>query len=166
MTAQEYTDFVLLTRNNLYEAIRGVLPAECEMEKLFIMGSAESEQDWVGALVNDETDYIRLFVLLMTDLKSSDVAKTAGARNFKPSMKINFELFHDHLQGTDANNSQTAFESDALKIQFAIESNRNLSAKAYIDDYDLKLGVRRSKVRTMHYGRGELTINFREIRYA
>ncbi len=164
MTPQEYADLLLTTRDDLYAAIKTALPAECETEKRFIQTGKMTEDAWSAALVNKATDKIRIFVLLMTGLGTAPEQRTAGAKNFKPSMTLNFELFHDHEQGTDTENSQTAFESDALKIQFAIESNRSLPPKAYIDDYTLNLG-QLSTNRSLHYGRGEIVINFREIRY-
>lgn len=165
MNAEEYAQLLLDTRDNLYAAIRAALPAECEMEKRFIHSGVQSETEWAAALVNRDTDQVRIFILLMQRLGSSDEAKTAGAKNFKPTMRLGFELFHDHLQGTDADNSQTVFESDAIKLQYAIETNKNLPPKGYIESYEINLGQRPSKIRSLHYGRGEIVINFREIRY-
>ncbi len=165
MTAEEYANLVLATRDNLYAAIRAALPDDCEMEKRFIQTGKQSEENWVASLVNKETDKIRIFVVLLTKLDSANEARTAGAKNFKPSVKLSFELFHDHLQGTDSDNSQTVFDGDALKLQFAIETSRNLPPKAYIDSYEINLGALPSNVRSLHYGRGEIIINFREIRY-
>lgn len=165
MNVQEYANLVLATRDLLFTTIRAALPVETEMEKRFIQSGVQSESDWVGSLVNKTSGQIRIFVLLMKSLSSADIARTAGAKNFKPSFSLSFELFHDHLQGTDGANSQTAFESDAVKLQFAIETSRSLPPKAFIENYDINLGVLPSKVRSMHYGRGEIIINFREIRY-
>jgi len=165
MTAGEYAELLLATRDNLFDAIRAALPDECEMEKRFIQSGKQSETDWAASLVNKNTDKVRVFILLMQRLESANEQRTAGARNFKPSMKLSFELFHDHLQGKDAENSQTVFESDAIKLQYAIETNRNLPPKGYIDSYEINLGHSPSRVRSLHYGRGEVVINFREIRY-
>lgn len=165
MTAQEYADLLLMTRDNLFAAIREALPVECEMEKRFISAGGQSENDWSAALVNKATDKVRIFILLMTRLGSAPEQRTAGGKMFKPSMKLSFELFHDHLQGKDGENTQTIFESDAVKLQFAIETSRNLPPKGYVDDYEINLGVFTSKTRSMHYGRGEIVINFRDIRY-
>ena len=164
MNAIEYSELVLATRDALFANIRAALPVECEMEKRFIQTGVQSQDSWAASLVNKDTDQVRLFVLLMKTLKSTDQARTAGAKNFKPSMQLSFELFHDHLKGKDGDNSQTTFESDALKLQFAIEISRSLPPKAYIEDYDINLGILPSS-RSMHYGRGEILINFREIRY-
>jgi hypothetical protein len=164
MTPDEYANLVLITRDDLFTAIKTALPAECETEKRFIQTGKMTEDAWSAALVNKTTDKIRIFVLLMTGLETAPEQRTAGAKNFKPSLKLNFELFHDHEQGTDADNSQTVFESDALKIQFAIESTRSLPPKAFIDSYNISLGQLTTN-RSLHYGRGEIVINFREIRY-
>lgn len=167
MTADEYADLVLTTRDNLFDAIRTALPGECEMEKRFISatGGPETEDQWVGTLVNTDTDKIRIFVLLMNNLRSADEAATAGAKNFKPSVRLTFELFHDYLMGTDEENTQTEFEKDALRLQYALETNKNLPPLAMIVNYEIGLGVRSSKVRSMHYSRGEIVLNFRGIRY-
>lgn len=164
MTALEYGSLVLTTRDNLFGAIRTILPVECEMEKRFIHTGKQTEDSWSAPLVNKQTDQIRMVVLLMTELKTADDARTAGAKNFKPSIKLFFELFHDHLQGKDGENSQTAFETDALLIQYALETNRNLPPKAYLENYSINLGTLPTN-RSLHYGRGEININFREIRY-
>lgn len=165
MTAEEYAELVLSTRDDLFAAIRKALPAECEMEKRFIKTSVQAEEGWTASLVNKDTDRIRIFVMLMNSLTSSDEARTAGAKNFKPQVKLTFELFHDHLQGKDADNTQSVFESDALKLQYAIETSRSLPPRGYIESYAVNLGALPSKVRSLHYGRGEIVINFREIRY-
>jgi hypothetical protein len=165
MTAAEYAELLLTTRDNLFAAIRTALPEECEMEKRFIQSGVQSETDWAASLVNKETDEVRIFILLMQKLDSANEAATAGGRMFKPSMKLSFELFHDHLQGKDADNTQTVFESDAVKLQFAIETSRNLPPKGFVESYEINLGALPSKVRSMHYGRGEIVINFRDIRY-
>jgi len=165
MNAAEYANLLLATRDNLFDAIRLALPPECEMEKRFIHSGAQSEADWSGALVNKDTDKVRIFILLMNKLESAPAEKTAGGKMFKPSMKLFFELFHDKLQGKDGDNTQTVFESDAIKLQFAIETNRNLPPKGYIDDYEINLGIFPTKTRSLHYGRGEIIINFRDIRY-
>lgn len=164
MTAEEYADLVLNARDALFAAIRAALPAECEMEKRFIHTGARGEEGWSAPLVNKETDKIRIFVLLMTRLESAPEARTAGGKNFKPSVKLTFELFHDLLQGTDVTNSQANFDGDALRLQFAIETSRNLQPKGYIDSYEINLGALTSNS-PLHYGRGEVVINFREIRY-
>lgn len=165
MTAEEYAELVLTTRDNLFAAIRAALPNECEMEKRFIQSGVMPETDWAASLVNKETDQVRIFVILVTKLKSSEEARTAGGKNFKPQIVLSFELFHDHLQGKDGANSQTAFESDAFKLQFALETSRSLPPKGYVESYEINLGQLPSRVRSMHYGRGEVVINFREIRY-
>jgi hypothetical protein len=165
MTADEYAQLVLKARDDLFAAIRAALPAECEMEKRFIQAGTQSETDWAASLVNKDTDGVRIFILLIQKLDSANEEKTAGGRMFKPSMRLSFELFHDHLQGKDGDNTQTVFESDAIKLQYAIETNKNLPPKAYIDSYEINLGAFASKVRSMHYGRGEIVINFRDIRY-
>lgn len=165
MTALEYAQLLLSTRDQLYARIREALPVECEMEKRFIQTGVQKEDAWTASLVNHQTGKIRLFVMLMTKLGPAELAATAGAKNFKPSMRLTFELFHDHLQGKDGETTQTEFESDAVKLQFAIESNRNLPPKALIQDYDIDLGTRPSSVRSLHYARGFVLINFREIRY-
>ena len=164
MNAVEYAQSVIAARDYLFDKIRLALPADCEMEKRFIMPGVVGETEWSGALVNRTTGKIRLFVMLISSLGASDLAKTAGAKNFKPEMKISFELFHDHLQGSDGSNSQDEFEADALVIQFAVETNRYLEPNGKIEDYSFNLGKQRSNV-SLHYGRGEMTINFREIRY-
>lgn len=161
MTSAEYATLVLATRDSLFNAIRAALPAECQMEKKFIQTGKQNETGWTATLVNTETDTIRIFVILMTQLKSADAEKTAGAKNFKPSIRMTFELFHDQLVDED---TQTPFEEDALKLQFAIETNKNLQPKGYIDSYEINLGALASE-RSLHYGRGEVIINFREIRY-
>jgi len=165
MTSAEYAELLLTTRDNLFDAIRAALPDECEMEKRFIQSGVQNEADWSASLVNKETDQVRIFILLMNKLDSANEEKTAGGKMFKPSMKLTFELFHDHLQGKDGANTQTIFESDAIKLQFAIETNKNLSSKGFIDSYEINLGVLASKTRSMHLGRGEIVINFRDIRY-
>lgn len=164
MTAQEYADLVLAARDMLFDAIRAALPEECEMEKRFIQTGKQKEDNWTAALVNKETDAIRIFVMLMTRLTSANQTRTAGAKNFKPSVVLTFELFHDQLQGKDGTNSQVVFDADALKLQFAIETSRNLSPKGFIESYSIDLGAL-SANRPLHYGRGEVIINFREIRY-
>lgn len=164
MTAEEYAQLVLAARDTLFDAIRAALPDECEMEKRFIQTGEAVENQWTAALVNKETDSIRLFVLLMTNLTDSPAERTAGGKNFKPQVRLFFELFHDQLQGTDGENSQDAFDSDALKIQFAIAANKSLPPKGYIESHNFSLGSLRSN-RPLHYGRGEIVINFREIRY-
>ncbi len=164
MNAAEYAELILASRDFLFGKIREALPAECETEKRFIQTGVVSINEWAASLVNRDTGNVRIFVMTMANLSSADLEKTAGARNFKPELKISFELFHDHLQGTDADNSQTEFESDALKLQFAIESNRYLEPKGKIEDYSMSLGILPSS-RSLHYARGEMTINYREIRY-
>ena len=165
MNAEEYAALVLTTRDNLFNAIRAALPEECEMEKRFIMTGKQDESKWASSLVNNETDKVRIFVILMNQLSSATGERTAGGKMFKPSVRLTFELFHDHLQGTEGNNSQTAFEGDALKLQFALEVSRNLPPKAYIESYEINLGALPSDSRSLHYGRGEVIINFRDIRY-
>ena len=164
MNAAEYAQTITSARDYLFDRIRLALPTECEMEKRFIMPGVVGETEWSGALVNRQTGKIRLFVMLISSLGAADLAKTAGAKNFKPEMKITFELFHNHLQGTDGANSQDEFEADALKLQFAIETNRYLEPNGKIEDYSFNLGKQRSNI-SLHYGRGDLTVNFREIRY-
>jgi hypothetical protein len=164
MNSAEYSQLVLEARDYLFGKIREQLPAECEMEKRFIQSGVVSINEWAASLVNKETDKVRIFVMTLSNLTSADLPRTAGAKNFKPEVKILFELFHDHLQGTDAENSQKEFESDALCLQFAIESNRSLPPKGNIENYTFSLGILPSS-RSLHYARGEMTINFREIRH-
>lgn len=166
MNAQEYSELVLKARDDLFAALRAALPAECEMEKRYILSGREAEVNWPGALVNRETDRIRILVLLMNNLGAANAEKVAGARNFQPSLRLSFELFHDYLQGSDAVNTQEVFEADLLKIQFAIETNKSLPPKGYIENYQINFGIRPSVTRALHYGRGEITINFRAIQYA
>lgn len=164
MTAEEYSNLVLAARDTLFASIRAALPVECEMEKRFIQTGSQKEEGWTAALVNKETDNIRIFVMLITRLTSANQERTAGAKNFKPSVRLSFELFHDQLQGKDGENSQIEFDSDALKLQFAIETSRNLAPKGFIESYSIDLGALAAS-RPLHYGRGEVVINFREIRY-
>lgn len=163
MTDQEYADLLLAARDYLYNKIRAVLPAECEMERRFMGAGSVNVNDWAASIVKPDGT-IRIFIMTISGLGTSDLAKTAGAKNFKPEMKISYELFHDCGQGNDAGVTQTAFESDALKLQFAIETNRDLEPKGKIDSYTFTLGVAQSRT-SLHFARGEMIINFREIRY-
>jgi hypothetical protein len=165
MTASEYAALVLNTRDALVAAIRAALPAVCKVKARFIKTGTQEDEKWTGSLADKETGKTRLLVILMSQLKSSDLQATAGAKNFKPQIRLNFELFHDFKLGTDEENSEQVFLADALCLQFAIESNRNLPPQGKIDDYSINLGLRPSSVNAMHYGRGTITINFREIRY-
>jgi hypothetical protein len=165
MTALEYAKLVLETRDLIFDKISEVLPAECDKEKRFIQTGIQTEDQWMAALQNEQSSKIRMFVLLMKNLSSSELAKTAGAKNFKTEVRFSVELFHDYAFGVDDNNSEHQFILEALMIQFAIETNRSLTNQAVIDKYNFSLGIRPSNTRSLHLGRGELTVSFKEIRY-
>lgn len=165
MDASEYANLILTAHDDLVKAFRAALPAECQIKSRFIKAGTTEDEKWTASLANKETGETRLLVVLMSQLKSSDLQRTAGAKNFKPQIRLNFELFHDYKIGTTSENSEKVFRQDALRLQFAIESNRNLPPQGVIADYAINLGFRPSTVNAMHYGRGEIIINFREIRY-
>lgn len=165
MTAESYANLVLDAQDALIAAVRANLSSPCEIKTRFLNPGTDESDKWTANLINSETGSIRRLVFLLAQLKTSDLAKTAGGKNFKPQIKINFELFRSYKIGTTGENPEREFKQDALGLQFAIETNKILPPQGVVDDYEINLGFRPSATEPMHYGRGEIKIYFREVRY-
>lgn len=166
MTVEEYVTFGLGLLDEVKTALDTALPNECKIDTRYMLSGISSEEQWIAALRDSSLMVRRLFVL-WADLAIGNLANTAGARNFHPTWRFNLELYHDYSDGTNADNSERNFISDALRIQYAVGKNRILGTpkKAVVQRYSMRLGIRPSKVQALHMGRGEMVIDLTDVRY-
>lgn len=163
MTADQYAERVLLIRDNLTAALVDSLPSETEVIDRFILSGVTDEAGWVAALRKDNK--IRKLIVLLAnhDLDLLNNTRTGG--QFHPLIKFNLELYHDYEPGSDTQNTERDFISDSSKILFALGKDRTLGGTCVITRFSLRAGMRPSKVQTLHYGKGEVTIDLRDIKY-
>ena len=164
MTIAEYVIAIQQIRTNIYNLLVAALPG-CEVEKRFIMNGTEDDEKWVGALVNESTGNIRIMIMLLSELPIGGLSGTAGAANFNPRINFQFELFHKYTLGTDTTNSEDTFVADCARFQYAMGAGRSVGSQGVIERASMRLGIRPSKVQSLHYGRGEAVVQLRNIRY-
>lgn len=164
MTADQYVDLVFEVKTNIETKFTELLAPATQIEGRIITARTDGDSGWVGALQNDDGKIRKLFIL-MNEFRDSELEKIAGAKNFKPQIRFGLELVHEHVIGTDADNSHREFLRACIKAQFVCATNRNLHSKAFIESYYLTAGIHPSRVQSLHYARGEVRINFREVRY-
>lgn len=167
MTLDEYIDLVESAGTTLETKLKEVLePVNCEVLTHYVQSGMQSEDSWLASLRKDNSESIRMAVLLTSELSSSELSRTAGAKNFKPQYSMNFEIIHS-LSPTNSKTSYRDFIKDCVRAQWVMETNRRLGENnnIIIERYSIRPGIRPSDVQVLHYARGEVTLNFGEIRY-
>lgn len=110
-----------------------------------------------------------MMVSLMADLNLEALLRTNMGNQFNPIIKFNTELFHEYKLGTESINTQVDFISDASKVLFALGKGRKImdggNCLGVIQRASMRLGMRPSKLTTLHYGKGEVVVDMRDIPY-
>lgn len=167
MDIEEYVNFNISLRTLLKEKLQEGVGSECEVLTHYIQSGMQSEDDWLANLRKENSDDIRMLVILVKDLTSSSLQRTAGMKNFKPIVQYSLELIHDFPSGK-GEESYVDFLKDLFRAQFVLETNKRLGENTnncIIESYSLRPGIRPSKIQVLHYARGEVELNFSEIRY-
>lgn len=164
MTAEEFAERVLLVRDNLTAALVDALPSECEVIDRFILSGVTDEAGWLAALRTDNV--IRKLIVLLANYDLDTLNNTHTGRQFHPIIRFNLELYHDYSPGSNSQNTESDFISDSSKILFALGKGRTLGGPAIITKASLRAGMRPSKVQTLHYGKGEVIVDLRDIQYS
>lgn len=167
MTAAEFAQLVVDIRDRLYTNFRANLPVECEIEKRFILPGENKDSDWVADLRNPVTKKVRKLVMLFSEMGVGQLGQTHGARNFAPSAKINFELYHEFTPvNRDDNNSEDDFIRDCAIINYTLGQSRPLAgSRAVIETANLRMGIRPSRTQTLHKAVGQIFIRMIDVRY-
>lgn len=163
MTPDQYAALVLDIFKTTAANIKAEANTGLNVETRFLFNSVVAEEDWVSTLRVDGK--IRMLVLLCREMPLSGLGGTTGGRQFKPRLTFGLELFHEYRMGTDDDNTEGVFISDAARVLYALGKHRTLPGQSFIDSATLRLGMRASKVQSMHYGRGEVIVTMQDVRY-
>lgn len=171
MDATQFAARALQVKKGIVAGIRAELPSECKLLSRFIFSGVTTEEDWLTTL-RGEDDLIRIAVVLMADLSLDTLAKTKMGNQFNPLVQFNVELYHEYKLGTETVNTEQAFIEDAAKISFALGKNRAVMSVedspqcvGIITRASMRLGMRPSKLTTLHYGKGQINVDMRDLPY-
>lgn len=126
-------------------------------------GTPGSEQDWINYLKNDEGN---IRTLLISPIQFQSNTKLAGGKNFRIIPYLAMDLFHDYEVGTDTDNSEKEFIRDVLRLVYSIGKNFQFHSKMVIKHYRVNVGIRKSDIQSLHYGKFTFEIDMTEIRYS
>ena len=163
MTATEFATAVLAIRDALVANFKTEMPSETEVIDRFILPGTIDESQWVAALRTDNV--IRKLIVLMPQLDLGLLANTNAGANFSPQVTFGLELYHEYKVGTDSENTEEAFLEDASKVIYTLGKYRALPSQTLITRASLKLGIRPSKVQSLHAGKGSVTVDLRNLKY-
>jgi hypothetical protein len=173
MNAEQFATRVLQVKAGLTALISAQLPAECSIVDRFIFSGVTTEEDWLTTLRGSD-DKIRILAILMSDLNLGKISGTNMGGQFNPIAQFNLELYHEYRLGTASSNTELEFTKDAARIQFGLaKSGRKImnpddatECVGIMDKTGMRLGMRPSKITTLHYGRGQVIVDMRDLPYS